>query len=174
MSLKGKASLQNSNSLMAAADVYTIKSLNNNEAVFDDGDKYIHTLIRKNFFWYETLPKSAEVAEKYYEPIPINLSAIQGKWQVYRRDAKPGSLASDDFLIKMINVISAKDGQTASGEITFYLAGKLETLPCTITIVKEQINITSDKHTWEMNTYKADGNEFIFGETGLMYYSKPL
>jgi len=35
------------------------------------------------------------------------------------------------------------------------------------------IKIVTDKDTWNLFAYKADGKEFIFGETGkLVYYSK--
>lgn len=173
MSLRGKASLQNGNSLMAAADVFTIRSLSNSEVILDDGDKYIHRLIKKQNFWYETLSKIPVVIEKYETPVPINLKYIAGKWQVYKRDASPGSLPTDDYLVKEINVKEINDGTSGKGEITFYLGGKLETQPCTITITGNKLAIATDKHSWMMNTYKADGSEFIFGDSNLMNYSKP-
>ena len=35
------------------------------------------------------------------------------------------------------------------------------------------IKIITDKDSWNFNTYKADGKEFVFGETDkLVYYAK--
>lgn len=174
MSLRGKALVENGNSLVAAADVYTIKSINNNEAVLDDGDKFIHRLISKKSFWYETLPNTAIGIEKYETPMALNLKFISGKWQVYKRDARPGLLPTDDYLIKEINTNVVMTEQNGTGEITFYLRGKLETLPCNITVEGNKIQIISENHTWKMNNYKADGTEFIFGDAELKYFSKPL
>ena len=55
-SLKGKADLQPGNILSTGADEFIIKSLDKTKAVLDDGDKYIHTLVKKQSFWLETLP----------------------------------------------------------------------------------------------------------------------
>ena len=37
----------------------------NTKAVLDDGDKYIHTIIKMKGFWYETLPTDTVAPEKF-------------------------------------------------------------------------------------------------------------
>ena len=172
MSLKGDAAIEPGNVLVAAADVFTIRSMNSNQVVLDDGD-YLHTLVRKKEFWYETLPTNVVVEEKLNEPIKVNAAALSGKWKVYRRDAKPGS-ENHRILMRILNVTEIKDDHTATGELTFYQTEKLETLPCTIMLTGEKIHITTSKNFWNMNVYKADGKDLVFGDASLMYYCKPL
>lgn len=171
MSLMGEALIDPGNVLVAAADVFTIRSLNNNQFVLDDGE-YLHTLVRKKGFWYETLPTSAVMPERFIVTMPVKASALAGKWKVYRRAAQPGT--TDKVLIRILNVLDIKDDNTATGEIMFYKSEKLETLPCTITLDGERIRITTEKNTWTGNVYKADGKELVFGDDSLMYYCKPL
>lgn len=171
MSLQGEAAIDPGNVLIAAADVFTIKSLNTNQAVLDD-ENYIHTLIRKKSFWYETLPNQTVTQEKFTNPIATPASALSGKWKIYRRDAKPGT--NDKVLIRILNINNIKNDNSASGEITFYKTEKLEMLPCTITLDGGKMNITTEKNTWNVNVYKADGKDLVFGDASLMYYCKPL
>ena len=174
MSLAGEAMIDQGNVLVAAADVFTIRSLNSKQAVLDDGEQYIHTLIKRRNFWHETLPNNSVVPEIFTDPIAIDLSSISGKWRVYRRNAKPGTWTNGEALIRSIEVQEDKGNNTATGEITFYQTEKLQTLPCTITITGDKINIKTEKNSWDLNVYKADGKEFVFGNASLMYYSKPV
>ena len=172
MSLMGEAAIDPGNILVAAADVFTIRLMNNNRVVLDDGE-YLHTLVRRNTFWYETLPTNAVVPERFTNPVSVNASALSGKWKVYRRDAKPGT-ENNRTLIRIINITNTKSDNTATGEITFYRTEKLETLPCTITLNGEQMHIATANNSWNFNVYKADGRDLVFGDASLMYYCKPL
>ena len=171
MSLKGEAFIDPGNVLVAAADVFTIRSLSANQVVLDDGD-YVHTLVKKNEFWSETLPSNAVTSEKFTTPVSVNASALSGKWKVYRRAAQPGT--TDKVLIRILNVTDIKSSTTATGEISFYKTEKLETLPCTITLDGGKMHISTEKNTWNVMVYKADGKDLVFGEPALMYYCKPL
>ncbi|HUS00423.1 MAG TPA: hypothetical protein VMY77_01780 [Chitinophagaceae bacterium] len=171
MSLMGEALIEPGNVLVAAADVFTIKSMNNHQVVLDDGE-YLHTLVRKSNFWHETLPTNAVAPEKFTNPVPVSTSALAGKWKVYRRAAQPGT--TDKVLIRVLNVQEIKNDNTATGEIMFYKTEKLETLPCTITLNGEKMQISTEKNIWNVNVYKADGKDLVFGDASLMYYCKPL
>ncbi len=171
MGLQGEAAIDPGNVLVAAADVFTINSLANNQAVLDDGT-YIHTLVRKKNFWYETFPTNVVVPEKFTTPVIVSISELSGKWKVYRRDALPGK-ENNRTLIRILNITDVKDN-TAKGEITFYQTEKLETAPCTITLNAEKIQISTEKNTWNMSVYKADRKDLVLGDTALMYYCKPL
>ena len=170
MSLMGEATIEPGNVLLAAADVFTIKSLNDTQVMLDDGE-YIHTLIKKKMFWYETLPTNAVVPEKFSTPVVVILKELTGKWKVYRREAKPG--ISDKVLIRILNIIEIKS-DTGSGEITFYKTEKLETLPARFMLNGEKLQISTEKNTWNMMVYKADGKDLVFGDASIMYYCKPF
>jgi hypothetical protein len=172
MSLMGEAAIEPGNVLVAAADVFNIRSMNNNQVVLDDGD-YLHTLVRKKEFWSETLPSNFIEAEKFTTPVSVSASTLLGKWKIYRRDAKPGD-KNNRVLIRILNVTKATSNNTATGELMFYSSEKLETLPCNITLNGEKIHIATSKDSWNMNVYKADGNNLVFGNTSLMYYCKPF
>jgi hypothetical protein len=172
MSMKGEAAIEPGNVLVAAADVFTIRSMNNNKVVLDDGE-YLHTLVRKKEFWYETLPTNYVEPEKFTTSVSVNASALTGKWKVYRREAKPGT-ENHRILLRILNITEVKDDHTATGELTFYQTEKLETLPCTISLNDGRMRIATSKDSWTMNVYKADGKNLIFGDAGLMYYCKPL
>ena len=174
MSLRGNAGITSDDVLEVAADVFTIKSVNNNQAVLDDGDKYIHTFIKKKIFWHETLPSNSVNPEILTTPVKTNFSAIKGKWTVYRRDAKPGATDNNELLIKTLNIGERKNDDTMNGEVIFYKKDHTETQPCTISLNGETIYIVTDKHSWHMDVYKADGREFVFGDASLMYYCKEL
>jgi hypothetical protein len=145
--------------------------MNNNQVVLDDG-QYLHTMVRKNEFWYETLPTNAVVPETYNTPVSVRASALAGKWEVYRRAAQPGTI--DKVLIRILNVEYIHNINTASGEIMFYKSEKLETLPCTIKLNGEAMQITTERNTWNFKVYKADRKDLVFGDDSLMYYCKPL
>ncbi len=171
MSMKGEAAIEPNNVLVAAADVFTIRSMNNNQVVLDDGE-YVHTLIRKKEFWYESMPNNAVVTEKFITPVSINASALAGEWKVYRREAKPGTI--DKLLIKTLNIQAIKNANNATGEVTFYKTEKTHTLSATYILDAERLRISTEKDTWNLIVYKADGKELVFGDGAMIYYCKPL
>ncbi|HLY70313.1 MAG TPA: hypothetical protein VKR53_11340 [Puia sp.] len=171
MTLDGEADIDNNNTLYVAADEYTIKSLKNNELVLDDNEKFIHHLKKVDTFWYETLGKLSSKQENFTKTVKVNISAIVGKWSVYRRQAKPGT-TSNLKLIKNLNISAKTGANTASGDITFYKDQNIQQVPCTITLSETSIRITAGATVWNMNTYQADANNFVFGNSDLMYFSK--
>jgi len=171
MSMKGEAAIEPDNVLVAAADVFTIRSMNNNQLVLDDGE-YIHTLERRKNFWYETLPATAVNQEKFITPVKINASALAGEWRVYRREAKPGT--AETVLLRFLNIQNIKDDKNATGKVTFYTTGKTETLHATFMLDGENLQISTEKNTWNMMVYQADDNDLVFGDASLRYYCKPL
>ncbi len=85
---------------------------------------------------------------------------------------QPGT--TDKVLIRILDVKEIKNDNLAQGEITFYKTEKLETMPATITLDGEKLRIATNKNTWNMIVYKADGKDLVFGDSSLMYYCKPL
>jgi large exoprotein involved in heme utilization and adhesion len=163
------------NILIAAADVYTIISVGNDELVLDDPDKIRHTFKKTNQFWHETLGKKPVQHESFGNPVTPTIAGITGNWSVYRRQSKPGAVTANTMLIKRLKISTATSDQTASGEITCYSNEKSETLPCTVTINGSNMIIEAGNYNWRFPVYKADGKELVFGDMGkLVYYAKTL
>jgi hypothetical protein len=164
------------NILVAAADVYTIGAISEAEVLLLDDDGTVHTLTKKEIFWRETLGKNAVTDPVLDTPLDPNLADIAGvDWTVYRRRAKPGAVSNETVLIRYIKSIKNEGTKNATAELTFYTKDKTEVMPCTITVVNNQIEIKSGEHTWLMYVYKAEKDELIFGDhKSLLYFAKPL
>jgi hypothetical protein len=171
MTMDGEADIDNNNTLTVAADEYTIRSLKNNELVLDDNEKFIHHLKKVDTFWYETLGKISSKQENFSKAIKVSISDIVGNWSVYRRQAKPGTNGNVQ-LIKSLNISAKTGANTASGNITFYKDQNIQQLPCTIILSETSIKVTAGANVWNLNTYQADANNFVFGSSDLMYFSK--
>jgi hypothetical protein len=164
------------NILVAAADVYTIGAVSPSELLLLDDDGTVHTLVKKEIFWRETLGKNPITDPVLDTPLDPDLSSLEGtSWTVYRRRAKPGATSNESVLIRYIKSIKNNADKTATAELTFYSKDKTEVMPCTITIVKNQVEIKAGDHSWLMFVYKAEKDEFIFGDhKTLIYFAKPL
>ncbi len=164
------------NILIAAADIYTIGSVSATELLLLDDDGTVHTLTKKEIFWRETLGKNPITDPVLDTPLDPNLADFDGSnWAVYRRRAKPGAVSNESVLIRYIKSIKKNADNTATAELTFYSKDKTEVMPCTITVVKNQIEIKSGDNTWLMFVYKVEKDEWIFGDhKTLLYYAKPL
>jgi hypothetical protein len=174
-SMVGDASIEPGNTLLAAADVYTILSINDSVLVLDDQEYLIHTLKKTNEFWYETLGNLSVKQNVYKEPLSISIADIMGKWGVYKREAKPGAIHPPTNIIRYLKITEKTTESTAKGEITFYQSEQSKVLPCTIKTTNAGIDITAGAFNWNLFVYKADGKEFIFGDTDVMvYFAKQL
>ena len=164
------------NILVAAADVYTIAAITGSELLLLDDDGTVHTLAKKEIFWRETLGKNTVTDPVLDTPLDPNLADLAGiNWTVYRRRAKPGAVSNESVLIRYVKSIKDNGDKTATAELTFYSKDKTEVLPCTITVVNNQIEIKSGGHSWLMYVYKVEKDEWIFGDhKTLLYFAKPL
>jgi len=172
MTMLGEADIDVDNTLTVAADEYTIKSFADSILTLDDNDKFIHRLKKMNKFWYETLGKTSAKQNDYSNPIKISVANILGKWSVYRRQAKPGATSDNALLIKNLNILNKTGASTASGDVTFYQNQTIQQLPCTVTVNDTNIKIISSNGSWDLSVYQADANNFVFGSSELMYFSK--
>ena len=173
--LKGAASVESpGNILLIVGDTYTIISTSKQEIVLYDQDKYYHTFEKKEVFYYETLGKLKVSQEVFNKPVKFSLKDIQGKWNVYRKQADPGAINPPTNIISKITIGEEGAEGTTKGEITFYVSEETKVLPCSISIKQTSIEVTAEGNTWELSVYKADGKEFVFGDASvLLYYSKP-
>jgi hypothetical protein len=173
MTLDGESEIGDGNVLTVAADEYTIKSLDSNSLVLDDNEKFIHTLKKVDSFWYETLGKLSVKQDEFSTPIIVGINNVLGKWSVYRRKAKPGATNDNTLLIKYLNISGKADEHNAAGDITFYQGQSAQQLPCTVMLNGSDIKIVAGKNTWSLSVYQADANNFVFGNSSLLYFCKP-
>lgn len=172
ISMTGDAEIDAPNILSAAGDVYSIHSVNNNKLVLDDGT-FTRELQKKDLFYYETAGRMKMEKDSVTEAVNIDINNLKGKWLVYARKAKPGSIKPLTPIIKSIEVSSIAADGIAFGEIVYYTSNICKILPCRMATKDGIIKIITDKDTWSFNTYKADGKEFVFGDTNkLVYYMK--
>lgn len=172
MNMKGEASINDGDNLNVAGDTYTIKSVANNQMILDDGE-YLKTMQRVSTFYLELVGKDSVKKAAYNNGKNINLADLKGKWIVYRRQAKPGKITNDTELVKSISIDQVDDSTKGKGEIVVYKNDLSEKLDCVFTIVGNTINVVSNNRKWTFTTYKAENNEFVFGQTDdLLYYAK--
>ena len=175
-SIVGEALIeQPGNTLLAAADVYTIVSVTDSVMVLDNQEYFLHTFKKTNQFWYETFGKLSVKPDVYKDPVSVKISDVMGKWGVYKRQAKPGAIKPPANIIRYLKITEKTGKNSAKGEITFYQSEQSKVLPCTIKTTSTGIDITAGEFNWSLFTYKADGKELIFGDIGVMvYFAKPL
>lgn len=173
LTMDGEAEIGNDNLLTVAADEYTVKSLKDGELVLDDGEKFIHRLRKLDTFWYETLGKTSVKQTDYTTPIATTINNILGKWSVYRRKANPGVINDNVPLIKYLNINGKTSETTAVGDVTFYKGESSQQSNCTITLNGSEIKIVAGSNNWTLSTYQVDKDNFVFGNSSLLYFSKP-
>ncbi len=164
------------NVLIAAADIYTIQSITDTELILLDDDGTVHSLVKKEIFWRETLGKNAILDPLLETPLNPNLADLDGSsWTVYRRRSRAGSISNEAVLIRYIKAIKHNGNNTATADLTFYSKDKTEVMPCTISVINNQIEIKSGNNSWLLFIYKLEKDEFIFGDhKTLLYYAKML
>lgn len=173
--VKGDADIDIDNTLLAAADIYTIKSVSESEIVLDDQENFIHTFKKVDNFWFEKVGNLAVAIDTFKTVTEYDAANLMGEWMVYRRQAKPGEVKAPTMLIKYLKIKNKVNETTFSGNITVYEKEKTEELPCTITIYKTGMQVVAGTYSWYLPIYKADGKELVFGNVELMLnYCKPL
>ena len=173
MTMQGTASIEGSNTLAIAGDTYSIKKLSDRGLMLAD-DNETHILRRVPYFTYENAGKDSIVLPRYEVKENINLKNVSGKWQVYRRQAKPGFITENTMLIKYLTISNYNDDGTATGEIVTYNGDNImQTSPATVSFSGGKLHISTDKGAWHYDVYRADDHEFIFGDSGgVMNYAK--
>jgi hypothetical protein len=169
MSQRGLASIDGPASLSLAGDTYSIVSMNKTTLTLNDGE-YIRSFKKTPRFYHETFGNLKADAESFEKPKAIDPDKLHGRWDVYRRQANPGT--TESLLIKSITFNrSVKD--SVSGSISIYSSGNTQTENFTgyISGTSMYINAPGINGTWA--TYKADGKEFVFGkDKEIIYYAK--
>ncbi len=170
MSQRGVVSIEAPNTLSLAGDIYTIVALSKTMMVLNDGE-FVRNFRKTNRFYHETLGKLKANIESHEKPMLITPGKLTGRWDVYRRQANPGT--ADSILVKSITFLSPRDSLT--GNISFYSAGSTQTEKFTGYLTGTTLIINAAGKQWQWDTFKADGEEFVFGkDKEIIYYAKKL
>lgn len=172
MTMRGDAFIEAPYNLIAAGDEYIIRSIDSIKMVLDDGDN-VKEMRRKDKFYYETLGKLTVETENISTPVNVDQKKMEGKWIVYRRQALAGTVDSDAVILKSLDIFPSDAIGSAMGRVVCYQTDITESWSCKVIFSPGNIQVITDKYAWEFQTYKASGNEFVFGEVGRMvYYAK--
>ncbi|HTB52785.1 MAG TPA: hypothetical protein VK718_08415 [Ferruginibacter sp.] len=177
MHMVEKATIDEDNSLSTGAEDYTIVSVSKDAMALQGEDEVVHYFKRSGVFAYELAEKYVP-AKNNTTPEPelgkISLTKIMGHWTVYKRQAKPGFVTPALTVIKYLELTQKVDKNTASGMVTIYKSTVSEQVPCTVTIDGTNIKIVTSEVSFDLPVAVADGQEFDFGTTDLMYFCKQL
>ena len=138
--------------------------------VLNDGE-HVRAFRKTQRFHHETLGRLKANIESHEKPMAINPAKLAGRWDVYRRQANPGT--ADSILVKSITFTAT--GAALAGSVSYYSAGTTSTETFTGSISGTTLLVhTANKH-WTWDTFKADGEEFVFGkDKEIIYYAKKL
>ncbi len=170
MSQRGVVSIDGPATLSLAGDIYTIVSLSKTMMVLNDGEFTRH-FRKTDRFYHETLGKLKANIESYEKPVVINQGKLKGRWDIYRRQANPGT--ADSIQVKAITFLTT--GEAITGSISFYSSGNTYTENFTGYITGTTLFVNATSKQWQWDTFKADGEEFVFGkDKEIIYYAKKL
>ncbi len=171
--MTGDAAIDGPNTLLAAADVYSILSITDSILTLDNQEDFIHTLKKTGGFIFENYGKNPVKTELFTDPVPVTLPEVMGRWMVYKKDAKPGVINPPVNIIQYLKITDSTGENMADGEVTFYQTDKSFTLPCSIKVTSAGLDITAGGYNWFLFVYKADKKEMVFGDAAvLLYFSK--
>ena len=159
----------------SAAD-FKIISVSPDAIVLDDLTGYQHNLSRTDRFAYEsTNNPPAAVADIADNKVDFSASSLIKNWFAYRRAADPGSVKSGTALLRNLRIQEKLSDNRYKGEVEFARDGEAYVQPCTLTFTGKMLSIDTQGSAWNLQVYKADGNEMILGKKGeLVYYFKHL
>lgn len=173
MIMRGEAYIEAPFMLNIAGDWFTIRNVEKDKIMLHD-DKYVRKLNRVSQFYFETTGKVPVKSLDENTPVTANIKDLTGKWEVYRRTAKPGVITDSTVLFKSVTITEIVDDNMAKGEMVVYNGSNIsQSLPCTIRVLGTELSIISDKGPMIFNVYKADSGAFVFGkEDGVVSYAK--
>jgi hypothetical protein len=173
MIMRGEAFIDAPAVLHIAGDTYSIRTADKDVIVLKD-DRYLRQFSRVSQFYFESAGKSTVKSLDENTIVKANIKDLSGRWEIYRRTAKPGAITDSTVLFKSITVTEQTNDSTAKGEMVIYNGSNIsQKLPCTVSLLGTELLIISEKGPMIFNVYKASGSEFVFGkEDGVTSYGK--
>ncbi len=162
--------------ITTSANDFKVLSVTPNELILDDMVGYLHIMTRTTHFAYEDVtdpPVAKPDITKY--TIDLSASSLLKNWFAYRRGANPGFVKSETALIRDLKIQEKITDNSYRGEIEFARFGQATVQPCKLVFTANSLSIVTEGNIWNMEMYKADGQEMILGKKGeLVYYFKSM
>ncbi len=159
--------------LIVSVQAFVIKSLTQDQLILDEGDDWVKEFVKVPSFFHESFGKNPIKTDIYNEAIAPDLNKWAGSWFVYRRQAKPGALSANDYVIKSLNVKSVANN-VANIDLVYYNRDTTISASGKLTSLEKSILIEVPGFTQELNVLGQNGSELVFGRTdALVYYCRP-
>ena len=158
--------------ITTSANDFKIISVTPNIIVLDDLVGFHHRFTKTNLFAYEVKKDPPKPVADTAKPI-IDLSgaSLIKNWFAYKREATPGFIKSETFMISKLNIREKQGENYFAGEIEFAQYGKALVQTCTVGFANNMVTISAAANTWHLEVFKADGKEMILGKKDeLVYY----
>lgn len=174
MSMVYEVELAAPNWLIIGSDEYRVLQLNGKQLLLED-ENYKRKFSKRKVFYYETVGKDSIKQEVPSIPLHINPAILKGKWIVYRASAEPGSIPLQTQLIRSLELKMESDSVNATGVVGYHRQGEQFSEVAKFNFEGLGMGIQSEGLNIHYQIYKADGNEFIFGELPtLLFYAKKV
>ena len=172
--ITGTTELFRDDYITTSANDFKVISVATNEIVLDDLTGFLRKMTRKNLFAYEiTMSSPVVVTDTLKAMIDLTPASLIKNWFAYKREAPPGFIRSATPMIRNLNITDKLSDNMYKAQIEFAKFGKAYVQPCTLTFTGNMVSIITEDNAWNIEVYKADGQEMIMGKTGeLVYYLK--
>lgn len=158
--------------ITTSANDFKIISVTPGIIVLDDLGGFQHRFTKTDLFAYEVkkdLPKP--VADTAKAIVDLSGASLIKNWFAYKREATPGFIKPETFMISKLNIREKQGENYFAGEIEFAQYGKALVETCTLVFANNMVTISAAANTWHIEVFKADGKEMILGKKdGLVYY----
>lgn len=101
--------------------------------------------------------------------IDLRTASVLKNWHVYKPEASPGFITGETAILRGLEIKEAASTYKYTGEVRFDKFNTRFTKDCSIEFKTDNENrswiniISADGNSWNMELFKADGKEMIFG-----------
>ncbi len=158
--------------ITTSANDFKIISVTPNIIVLDDLGGFQHRFNKTDLFAYEVKQDPPKpVTDRATAIIDLSGASLIKNWFAYKREAIPGFIKPETFMITKLNIKEKQGENYFAGEIEFAQYGKALVQTCTLVFTNNMVTISAAANTWHLEIFKADGKEMILGnKDGLVYY----
>ena len=175
MVITGTTELYTDDYITTSSNDFKIISVTPDLIVLDDLLGFLRSMSRIKVLARE-VSKSTPVVNTdtvVQDKIDLSETGLIKDWFNYRTAALPGTVKSETALIKNLKILDKPAENSFNGEIKFTRYGKVMMQACTLTFTGKMVTIVTEGYTWNIEVYKADGQEMVLGKKGeLVYYFK--
>ena len=172
--ITGSTELFRDDYITTSANDFKIVSVSADHLLLDDNSGYLHSMSRKSIFDYEIILAPPVIAPDTTKAV-IDLSAasLLKDWFAYKRSAQPGFVKSETALMRNLKIREKLSDSSYKGEIEYAQYGKAVVQTCVFYFTGNKLSIIAEDNSWNIEMYKANGEEMIMGKKGeLLYYFK--